>query len=138
MERLQPGQWLNSGQSVGAFLPDTGHAYVTGDVPERYVTLYQASLQSADLKIGKTYQSVDVAGLELREVMQLDRESGTRSWQLTVQLPNQVPSQMLGQPGHIRLRFERAPAWRHAVFWWQGVVEKYREAQMLDRANFLQ
>lgn len=138
MERLQLGQWLNSGQSVGAFLPDTGHAHLTGDVPERYVTLYQASLQSADLKIGKTYQSVDIAGLELREVMQLDRESGTRSWQLTVQLPNQVPSQMLGQPGHIRLRFERAPAWRHALFWWQGVIEKYREAQMLDRANFLQ
>ena len=134
---MEARRWLGPGDPAGALLPREGAAVLTGAFPERYVTLYRGGVAEATLKVAGQYQSVPISGLDLSEVMQRNSESGARSWQLRLSHEAASAAQMVGQPGQLRLSFERAPAWRHLQFWWQGVVEKYRSAQLIERETLL-
>ena len=134
---LETGQWIDAGTAIGALYPQDGFAVLSGDFPEAHVDTWASHLDHAVLRINSdAYESVRADQLELREIMSLDAESGRRSW--SIFLTSDAPSaQYLGKVVDLRLSFAAVPITDHIAFQWNRTVERFREAQMADRATYL-
>ena len=137
-QTISAGTWLGAGDAVGIFLPSTGPVLLSGLFPERYVTLFQGGVEKLTLHSGYTYFDLDPESATIREVLQFDRETGARSWQLNFAFPQHSPAKMAGVPADVRVQFASAPLWRHVQFFGRSLLAKYREAQLLDRRGFLE
>lgn len=135
---ISAGTWLGAGDAVGMFLPSTGAVLLSGPFPERYVTLFQGGVKKLTLHSGSTYFDLDPTSATIREVLQFNRETGARSWQLNFEFAQRTPAEMAGVPADVRVQFASAPLWRHLQFFGRGLLAKYREAQLLDRSGFLE
>lgn len=128
------GTFLASGSALGALLPETGTALLAGPFPERYVDKFLAGPTAAELRVGGRFRTLDPAAAGLRTQMRIEREAGTRSYQLTIPVPL-APARLAGQPGDLRLSFAAEPLWCHVAFWVQSMTARFREAQMADRED---
>jgi hypothetical protein len=136
VDTLERGAWLAAGDPLGAALPLAGGARMTGPFPERYVQLMQNALRDAELRMGGTFEPVALDRLDLVAVPSVDEASGTRSYALDVTLRH-APAEMMGRPADLRLRFGSDPIWRHVVFVAEGVLARYRDNLLVDRAGYL-
>lgn len=134
---MEIGQWIEAGTAIGALYPATGEAVLIGDFPEAHVDTWTSPLTSAVLRVGRdTYETVESHQLELREIMSLDSESGRRSW--SIFLTTDAPSvDYVGKIADLRLRFASVPIKDHIAFYWTRTVERFRQAQLADRATYL-
>ena len=134
---IKAGSWLEAGQQVGLFLPSAGAARLSGAFPERYVTLFRGGIEGLTLRNRSGYFDLDPSVATIREILQFDQQSGSRSWQLNVTFEAQSAAELAGVPGDVRVRFASAPLWQHVRFAARGLLAKYREAQLVDRSGFL-
>lgn len=130
---LRSGQYLAEGSAVGQFLPASGRAALVGEFPERWVEKFQNELSSIevwDQILG--YRQVDPTDVRLVETVRHDAQSGVRSFaiEMTLGLP---PSAFIGRDVQVRMGFGWQPLWRHVVFWGQGRIQAFRDAQLADR-----
>lgn len=132
---LPRGRYMTSGEPLGAFLPDSGTARLSGLFPERYVEKFQKDLTGSELRIAGRYVTLDPAGADLLAIPGLDPDSGRRSYRLVVgdAVP---PASLIGLPGLLRLTFAAEPLHAHLVFWYRGLVARFREAQISDRESW--
>ncbi len=136
--RLNMGNWVAAGTVIGTLYPAEGATMLRGDFPENRLSAWDSQLTEAVLRIGNSdYVALDPSALDLREIMDFDRESGARNWTLFVTHAAQTPAAMAGSVGLLRLRFEPVPLVDHIGFWWDRMVVSYRESQLADRANYL-
>lgn len=132
---LARGAYLASGEPLGAFLPDTGRARLTGQFPERYVQKFQQGLTGVELRHAGQYEILEISTTELLAIPAVDRVGGGRSYKLVTEVGT-PPAALAGQPGLLRLRFEAEPLAAHVVFWFRGLVVRFREAQIADRESW--
>ncbi len=136
--RLQSGTWLPAGSVIGILYPSAGATVLRGDFPEDRLSVWGSELTDVVLRVGRSdYVTLETSALDLREIMDFDRQSGARSWTLFVTYDSQTPAQMAGSVGLLRLRFEPVPLIQHVGFWWDRMVVNYRESQLADRATHL-
>ncbi len=136
--RLHSGTWIAAGSVIGTLYPTDGPTLLRGNFPENRVSAWDSNLTEVILRIGNSeYVPLDPGALDLREIMDFDRESGTRSWALFVTHAARSPAAMAGSVGLLRLRFEPVPLIDHIGFWWDRMVVSYRESQLSDRATYL-
>ena len=134
---LEIGQWIEAGTVIGALYPTEGRAVLVGDFPEAHVDTWTSPLTSAVLRVGRdNFEAVYSDQLELREIMSLDTESGRRSWSIFLSAAAS-PVDYLGKIADLRLRFAPVPIKDHIAFYWTRTVERFREAQLADRATYL-
>lgn len=131
------GSWLEAGEAIGVFLPSTGAARLSGAFPERYVTLFREGVESLTLRSVYGYTELAQDQATIREVLQFNRETGTRSWQLDLVDTNRPAAEFAGQPVDLKITFARAPIWRHLQFRARELLAKFRESQLVDRRSFL-
>ena len=131
---LARGAYLASGEPLGAFLPDAGRARLTGQFPERYVQKFQQGLTGVELRHAGQHDTLDTSTTELLAIPAVDRVGG-RSYKLVTEVGT-PPAALAGQPGLLRLRFEAEPLAAHVVFWFRGLVVRFREAQIADRESW--
>lgn len=135
---LKSGAWLSPGTPIGSAYPTSEKAQFSGPFPERYVSTYRDGISLLTLRIGKTYVDLPSDTLGLREIMSFDQETGKRSWELNVTLTDQPAAYFTGKLPDAKIRFKPVPLWQHVHFFWIGLIEKYRESQLADRAKFLE
>ncbi|MGB0902135.1 site-2 protease family protein [Halocynthiibacter sp.] len=134
---VMQGMWLEAGQPLGLFLPQTGAVRLNGAFPERYVTLFREGVTGLTLRNKSGYFDLNPDDAKISEVLQFDQESGSRSWQLDVMFAEQSAADFAGVPADIRVTFANAALWEHLQFAGRGLLAKYREAQLVDRSGFL-
>jgi len=136
--RLHSGNWVAAGKVLGVLYPAQGPTILRGDFPESRLSTWDTKLTNVVLRVGNSeYVTLDPAAIELREILDFNRQSGTRSWTLFVTYDAASPAQMAGMVGLLRLRFEPVPLIDHVGFWWSRMVVNYRESQLGDRAKYL-
>ena len=133
-EPLRPGRYLKDGSPVATLYPDTGETVLTGNFPERYVDMFDTQLVSIELRFDGQFITVAPGGVELLEVVSMDRASGTRSFTLRLSVPI-APANLVGADVKARLRFASAPIWSHIAFWVDGRIAAFRDAQIADRES---
>ncbi|EAR53088.1 hypothetical protein OG2516_11511 [Oceanicola granulosus HTCC2516] len=135
---LQRGAWLTEGAPYGTFLPDAASARMRADFPEAWLRRFEDGAVRGELRseIGVLGPVLDKDAMSLVERAQRDDESGVRSFALTAEVPL-PPAEAASSRIHMRLVFPREPAWRHVLFWGEGLVETFREAQLRDRIQRL-
>ena len=136
VETARLGRYVPPGETLGVALPRSGTANMAGAFPERYVQLFQDGVTDAELRRAGLFSMVPVEALELVAIPSLDPSSGTRGYALHLTLDH-PPAEISGQPTDLRLRFGRAPLWQHAVFFAEGLLARYRDNILVDRADYL-
>jgi len=129
---LRPGRYLAAGDVIGFAYPLAGHARLTGAFPERWVDEYRSRVPTGEVRFGYRYVPVRHEGLDLTDGAVTDPKTGLRSISLTVILAVE-PVTLVGQDLQIRLHFGNRPLWDHLVFWAQGKLSAFRDAQIVDR-----
>lgn len=131
---LQQGRYLVAGDTIGHLYPDAGLSRLIGDFPERWVEEFQTRPPTAEVRLGDRYFSVSPAELQLIDGAITDPVTGLRAIRLHVGL-DQRPADMVGQDVQIRLSFGLRPILDHLVFWANGKIAAFRDAQIADRVS---
>jgi putative peptide zinc metalloprotease protein len=135
---LQQGGWLAAGAPLATFYPATGNAVMTGPFPEHLIATATGSGLRAGLRLGqRDYLDLAADDLVLREIVRFDRETGNRTWQIFVTLPDRSAAELAGQTGLLRLRYDAVPLWTHASMIWGRLSARFRETQISDMARYL-
>ena len=132
------GDWLQAGDALATLYPMTGPSVLVGPFPEHNIATATGSGVTAGLRIGRDlYLDLHPEALELREIVAYDRETGARTWQMLALLDEISPADLAGSVATLRLRYDPVPLWRHVEMRWSRIAARFREAQMGDRAGYL-
>lgn len=135
-ERLHVGQFVTSGRQIGAFYPTSGTARLIGAFPERMVETFQTSETVFELWDEESYANLPKDRIRLVEAINVDQQTGLRSFQLQVQL-NRSPAALVGRDVQLMLDFGSRPVWEHIRFWVDGQIAAFRDAQLTDQSKRL-
>lgn len=124
------GDFVPDGGTIGAVYPDTETVYLSGSFPERYVEKYQITTPASELRINGSYMLADdVQSLDLVQTVSMDRETGARSYQLSLLIENN-PIVVNNANMLVKLTFSREPLYRHVQFLVASLVQRFREAKL--------
>ena len=130
--RLRPGTYLADGSPVAVLYPAAGAVVLTGQFPERYVDKFDTALDGIEIRFGDTFVTIPAADAALVEEVNLDQSTGIRSFTLRLTAP-QAPAALVGVDVKARVLFRSEPIWRHILFWGEGRIAAFRNAQIADR-----
>jgi len=124
------GSFVPDGGTVGAIYPDIQTVYLTGSFPERYVEKFQNTVSSNELRVNGAFKAPeDVEAIDLVQTVSMDRETGARSYQLSM-LVRSNPTMMNNANMHVKVSFPSEPLYRHVQFLVASLVQKFREAKL--------
>ncbi len=124
------GDFVSDGGTIGAVYPNTQTVYLAGNFPERYVEKFQNTTPTSELRINGEYRPLtDVETLNLIQTVSMDRETGARSYQLTMRVRDN-PTVVNSANMQVKVSFPKEPLYRHVQFLVAALVQKFREAKL--------
>ena len=135
-DALPVGKFVENGAILGWHLSEVGSSVVSGEFPEAYFDKYAAGVTSVELRLAGHYHELSPEDVELQSVVRVDAGTGSRSF-LIKAAHRAAPADVAGAPGHVRLVFNSEPLWSHLRFRFEGLVSKFRDAQLIDLTRYL-
>ena len=128
---LRIGAQLQPGNRIGALLPITGEARLSGPFNERYVPYFADGVRRVGLRYQGRHYPLASDSVALQERVSLDRQSGRRLYVMTINGPL-AASEMAQGAVRIRVEFRSEALWRRAWFQVQGLMQNLQDARMSE------